>query len=112
MRLMGDEAHIAHASVANIHLDELSKVDDLTLVVPLKSSNARLIDSFVQQNTVIVQDGATDYTNPVGTGPVQVPGVQRSASAASASATRTTGTRASRTSTSGRTSRSTTSPRA
>ncbi len=69
MRLMGDEAHISHASVANVRLDELSKVDDVTLVVPLNSSNARLIDSFVQQNTVIVQDGATDYTNPVGTGP-------------------------------------------
>jgi peptide/nickel transport system substrate-binding protein len=69
MRLMGDEAHISHASVANVLLDELSKTDDLTVVVPLRSSNARLIDSFVQQNTVIVQDGATDYTNPIGTGP-------------------------------------------
>jgi peptide/nickel transport system substrate-binding protein len=68
MQLMGDEAHISHASVANVRLGELRKVDDLTLVVPLKSSNARLIDSFVQQNTVIVQNGATDYTNPVGTG--------------------------------------------
>jgi peptide/nickel transport system substrate-binding protein len=69
MRLRGDEAHISHASVVNIRLDDLSKVDDLTLVVPLQNSNARLIDSFVQQNTVIVQDGSTDYTKPVGTGP-------------------------------------------
>jgi peptide/nickel transport system substrate-binding protein len=69
MNLMGDKGHISHASVANVRLGEISKVDDLTLVVPLKSSNARLIDSFVQQNTVIVQDGSTDYTNPIGTGP-------------------------------------------
>jgi peptide/nickel transport system substrate-binding protein len=69
MQLMGDKAHISHASVANVRLEELKKADDLTVIVPLKSSNARLIDSFVQQNTVIVQNGSTDYTNPVGTGP-------------------------------------------
>jgi peptide/nickel transport system substrate-binding protein len=69
MRLMGDEAHVGHASVANIRLGELKKVDDLTLQVPLKGPSARLFDSFVQQNTVIVQDGTTDYASPVGTGP-------------------------------------------
>jgi peptide/nickel transport system substrate-binding protein len=69
MRAMGDEKHVSHASVTNIRLDELAKTDDVTLVVPLKSSNARLFDSFVQQNTVVIQDGATNFTNPVGTGP-------------------------------------------
>jgi peptide/nickel transport system substrate-binding protein len=68
-RQMGDEAHVSHASVININLRDLRKVDDLTLEIPLKGPNARLFDSFVQQNTVIVQDGATDFSAPVGTGP-------------------------------------------
>jgi peptide/nickel transport system substrate-binding protein len=66
---MGDAKHVSHASVLNINLRDVRKVDDLTLEIPLKSPNARLFDSFVQQNTVIVQDGATDFTRPVGTGP-------------------------------------------
>lgn len=65
---MADAKHVSHASVTNIDLRGLRKIDDLTLEIPLKSPNARLFDSFVQQNTVIVQDGATDFTNPVGTG--------------------------------------------
>jgi peptide/nickel transport system substrate-binding protein len=65
---MADPKHVSHASVTNINLRDVRKVDDLTLEIPLKSPNARLFDSFVQQNTVIVQDGATDFTNPVGTG--------------------------------------------
>ncbi len=66
---MADPKHVSHASVTNINLRDVKKVDDVTLQVPLKSPNARLFDSFVQQNTVIVQDGAKDFTNPVGTGP-------------------------------------------
>jgi peptide/nickel transport system substrate-binding protein len=66
---MADPKHVSHASVTNINLRDVKKVDDLTLEIPLKSPNARLFDSFVQQNTVIVQDGAKDFTNPVGTGP-------------------------------------------
>lgn len=66
---MADPKHVSHASVTNINLRDVRAVDDLTLEIPLKSPNARLFDSFVQQNTVIVQDGATDFTNPVGTGP-------------------------------------------
>jgi peptide/nickel transport system substrate-binding protein len=67
-RQMGDAKHVSHASVININLPDLRKIDDLTLEIPLKGPNARLFDSFVQQNTVIVQDGATDFTAPVGTG--------------------------------------------
>ncbi len=65
---MGDAKHVSHASVVNINLRDVKKIDDLTLEIPLKSPNARLYDSFVQQNTVIVQDGATDFSKPVGTG--------------------------------------------
>jgi peptide/nickel transport system substrate-binding protein len=65
----GDEKHIAHTAVTNIQLDELNAVDDLTLEIPLKSPNARLPESFTQQSNCVIQDGVTDFTNPVGTGP-------------------------------------------
>ena len=82
----------------------------LTVQIPLKSPNARLSDSFVNGNTVMVQDGETNFTKPVGTGPFKfesfTPG-ERSHCVR----TRTTGRRASRTSTRGRTSRSTTRTR-
>ena len=37
--------------------------------IPLKSPDARLSDSFVQQNTVMIKNGETDFTHPIGTGP-------------------------------------------
>jgi peptide/nickel transport system substrate-binding protein len=66
---MGDEKHVSHVSVLNINLRDVRKIDDLTLEIPLNSPNARLFDSFVQQNTVVIQDGAKDFTKPIGTGP-------------------------------------------
>jgi peptide/nickel transport system substrate-binding protein len=69
MRGWGDKKHIAFSNSANIRLKELKKVDDLTVDVPLKGPNARLVDSFTGQNTVCIQDGVKDFTNPVGTGP-------------------------------------------
>jgi peptide/nickel transport system substrate-binding protein len=69
MQEMSDPKHISHSSVTNIDLGAVKKLNDLTLRIPLKSPNARLFDSFVQQNTVIVQDGAKDFSKPVGTGP-------------------------------------------
>jgi peptide/nickel transport system substrate-binding protein len=65
----GDEKHIAHTAATNIRLEELNAVDDLTLEIPLKSPNARLPESFTQQSNLVIQDGVTDFTNPVGTGP-------------------------------------------
>jgi peptide/nickel transport system substrate-binding protein len=65
---MADESHVSHSSVLNIRLGELKALDPLTLQVPLESPDARLFDSFVQQNTVIIQDGTTDFSKPVGTG--------------------------------------------
>jgi peptide/nickel transport system substrate-binding protein len=65
---MADEKHIAHSSVLNIDLAGVGKVDDLTIDIPLKSPDARLFDQFVQQNTVIVQNGSQPSPNPIGTG--------------------------------------------
>jgi peptide/nickel transport system substrate-binding protein len=66
---MADPSHTGHSSVTNLRLGDVRKIDDLTLEVPLKSPNARLFDSFIFQNTVVVQNGAKDFTKPVGTGP-------------------------------------------
>jgi peptide/nickel transport system substrate-binding protein len=68
MQQMADPKHIAHSSVVNIKVAEVKKVDDVTVEIPLKSSDARLFDQFVQQNTVIVQNGSKDFTQPIGTG--------------------------------------------
>jgi peptide/nickel transport system substrate-binding protein len=72
LRQMGDEGHTAHSSVLNIRLGEVKKVNDLTVRIPLKQPDARLFDQFVQQNTVIVQDGSTPTRLPVGTGPFKL----------------------------------------
>ncbi len=72
LRSWGAEKHVAHAASTNIRLDELKAVDDLTLEIPLRGASARLADSFTQQNNVVIQDGATDFTKPVGTGPFKV----------------------------------------
>jgi peptide/nickel transport system substrate-binding protein len=68
-RSMGDPKHTGHSSVTNVRLGELRKINDLTLQVPLKNPSARLFDSFIFQNTVVIQDGAKNFAKPVGTGP-------------------------------------------
>jgi peptide/nickel transport system substrate-binding protein len=72
LQQMADEGHTAHSSVLNIDLNAVRKVDDLTLEIPLQQPDARLYDQFVQQNTVIVQDGSTPTRLPVGTGPFRL----------------------------------------
>ena len=69
LRSMGDPKHAGHAAVTNVRLSELKKLDPLTLRVPLKNPDARLSDQFVQQNDVVIQDGETNFSHPVGTGP-------------------------------------------
>ncbi|MDW8339074.1 MAG: ABC transporter substrate-binding protein [Thermoleophilia bacterium] len=72
LQQMADEGHTAHSSVVNIELDRVRKLDPLTLEIPLKRPDARLFDQFVQQNTVIVQDGSKPTRLPVGTGPFKL----------------------------------------
>lgn len=69
LRQMGSAKHVGHASVVNIRLADLKKTGPLVLQIPLKSPDARLSDSFVQQNTVMVKNGEKDFTKPIGTGP-------------------------------------------
>jgi peptide/nickel transport system substrate-binding protein len=72
LRLMGDDKHTGHFAVTNIDLDNLKKIDDLTVEIPLKSPNADLAGSFVNGTTVMVADGHTDFTKPNGTGPFKL----------------------------------------
>lgn len=69
LQLWGDPKHLANPSVASVSLDQLKKVDELTVEVPLSAPNARLLEIFTAQNNVIVKNGTTDYSNPIGTGP-------------------------------------------
>jgi peptide/nickel transport system substrate-binding protein len=69
IRSWGDEKHIAHANATNLDLNGLKAVDPLTLEIPLKSPNARLLDGFTGQNQVVIKDGTTTFDKPVGTGP-------------------------------------------
>jgi peptide/nickel transport system substrate-binding protein len=69
LRSMGDPKHIGHFAVTNIRLGELKKINPLTVRVTLKSPNARLYDSFVNGNTVVIQNGEKNFAKPIGTGP-------------------------------------------
>jgi peptide/nickel transport system substrate-binding protein len=70
IRLMAKPANFASVPfVAGINLDELKAVNPTTVHIPLTSPDADLAANFVYWNTWIVQDGETDFTHPVGTGP-------------------------------------------
>src|SRR5262249_20115684 len=69
LRSMGNPKHVAHGAVQNVRLHDLKKLGPLTLRVPLDSPDARLFDAFTQQQTVVIQDGETDFSHPVGTWP-------------------------------------------
>jgi len=49
----------------------LRKLDDLTVVVPLKRPLVNLPGQFAGPNMSIVQEGTTDFRAPIGTGPFQ-----------------------------------------
>jgi peptide/nickel transport system substrate-binding protein len=70
IRLMAKPANFASVPfVAGINLNELKAVNPTTVRIPLTSPDADLAANFVYWNTWIVQDGETDFTHPVGTGP-------------------------------------------
>ena len=69
LRLMGNPAHYAHASVAGVDLHGLRAKGPLTLEIPLTKPNRTLQDGFLLWNSVIVQDGEKNYAHPIGTGP-------------------------------------------
>jgi peptide/nickel transport system substrate-binding protein len=72
LQLMAKPANFASVPfVAGINLKDLKAVNDTTVKIPLLYPDASLQQNFVYWNTWIVQDGETDFSHPVGTGPFQ-----------------------------------------
>ena len=69
LRSMGDPSHVGHFAVVNIRLRDLKKINRLTVRVPLSRPTRSAFGSFVNGNTVVIQDGEKDFSKPVGTGP-------------------------------------------
>jgi peptide/nickel transport system substrate-binding protein len=69
-RAAKDPAHGAYVLTQPMKVKELQKMDELTVRIPLNRAIAELQDSFfTPYGWGILQDGTTDFTKPVGTGP-------------------------------------------
>jgi peptide/nickel transport system substrate-binding protein len=66
---MAKKTSAALPFVSNIRLGELKAVNKTTLQIPLASPDASLLENFVYYNTWIMQNGETNFSHPVGTGP-------------------------------------------
>jgi peptide/nickel transport system substrate-binding protein len=69
IREMAKPSSFAVPFVSGINLRDLKKIDESTVRIPLKAPDADLAANFTYYNTWIIQDGETDFQNPVGTGP-------------------------------------------
>jgi peptide/nickel transport system substrate-binding protein len=69
IRQMAKKTSAALPFVSNIRLGDLKAPNKLTLQIPLLTPDASLMENFVYYNTWIVQNGETNYSHPVGTGP-------------------------------------------
>jgi peptide/nickel transport system substrate-binding protein len=69
IRLMSKPTSAALPFVSAINLHDLKAVNSTTLRIPLKFPDASLQSNFIYYNTWIVQDGETNFSHPVGTGP-------------------------------------------
>jgi peptide/nickel transport system substrate-binding protein len=69
IRQMAKPTSIALPFVAGISVRDVKAVNKTTVRIPLKFPDADLAANFVYYNTWIVQDGETNFKNPVGTGP-------------------------------------------
>jgi peptide/nickel transport system substrate-binding protein len=54
---------------ANIDAANLKKIDAVTLSIPLRQPNFLFPPSLADLNALIIQDGTTEFSHPVGTGP-------------------------------------------
>jgi peptide/nickel transport system substrate-binding protein len=75
LRGMGSPAHYGHASVTNVRLNDLKKLNDHLVRVPLIQPNGDLQSLFINFNSsIVVQDGSKpkDFSKPIGTGPFKV----------------------------------------
>jgi peptide/nickel transport system substrate-binding protein len=66
---MAKKTSAALPFVSNINLGGIKAVNNLTLQIPLRTPDASLMENFVYYNTWIMQNGETNFSKPVGTGP-------------------------------------------
>src|SRR5579864_5184896 len=69
IRQMAKKTSAALPFVSNIRLGELKAPNSTTVRIPLASPDASLVENFVYYNTWIMQNGETNFSRPVGTGP-------------------------------------------
>jgi len=69
IRQMAKPTSDALPFVAGINLHELKAINKNTVRIPLKFPDANLQQNFVLYNTWMFQDGETNFSKPVGTGP-------------------------------------------
>jgi peptide/nickel transport system substrate-binding protein len=86
LHFLGNPANLGYSAVANVRLNDVKKLSDHLVRVPLKAPNSRLSDLFVYANmSLVIQQGTKDFSKPIGTGPFKldsfVPGKQASLSA-------------------------------
>ncbi|MBB5918501.1 peptide/nickel transport system substrate-binding protein [Nocardia transvalensis] len=60
---------IAAATLDQVDLSQSRAVDDLTVEIALRTPGFEFLQALSAYGTKIVQDGATDFSRPVGTGP-------------------------------------------
>jgi peptide/nickel transport system substrate-binding protein len=72
LRQMGSTSHFGHFAVASVDLKNLSKRGKYVVHMPMTRPQARISDLFSFVNTLIVQNGAKDFSKPVGTGPFKL----------------------------------------
>jgi peptide/nickel transport system substrate-binding protein len=68
LRTMGSTSHFGHFAVAAVDLKGLKKKGNLIVHMPMTSPRAQVIPLFSFVNTMIVQNGAKNFTKPIGTG--------------------------------------------
>ena len=82
MRYNVEKAGYGGPVYRSVNLTNLKKIDDGTLEIPLKAPNFLFRELLVDLNGLIIKDGTTSFTEPVGTGPFKyksfTPGQQSS----------------------------------
>ena len=72
-RTMGNPAHLGHAAVEAFKLNDVKKLSDTLVRVPLSAPNADLSSLFGYFNpAIVVQNGTKNFTKPIGTGPYKL----------------------------------------
>lgn len=66
---LGNPANLGHSAVTQFRMNDIKKLSDTLVRVPLNSPNADLSSIFGYFNAaIVVQNGAKDFTKPIGTG--------------------------------------------